>query len=126
MSSHSQIIASVAEAIPSHLKKAVLEELKTGYQRELVNAGIHHQRIAQDTHKTQHKSVDGIGRLRMRIDPTLYHHWGAKYGYGCWRDSAFLKEVERDNPEVRVKCGGTRLQFGYSSPTKFSKNYGVI
>jgi hypothetical protein len=126
MSQHSQIIASIAEAIPSHLKKAVLEELKNGYQRELVNADVNRIKIAQDTHSRDHKSIDGIGRLRMRVDPTLYHHWGAKYGYGCWRDNGFLKEVERDNPEVRVKCGGTRLQIGYSSPTKFSKNYGAI
>jgi hypothetical protein len=56
----------------------------------------------------------------MRIDPTLYHAWGTKYGYDCWKDSQFLKEIERDNPEVRVKCGGTRLQVGWQGGTKRS------
>ena len=56
----------------------------------------------------------------MRIDPTLYHAWGTKYGYDCWKDSQFLKEVERDNPEVRVRCGGTRLQVGFTGGTKRS------
>lgn len=126
MPSNSEFLASIAEAVPSHLKKAVLEELKTGYNMELTKAAIHSKRIGQETHERSHKSVEGLGRLRMRVDPTLYHHWGAKYGYDCWRDNGFLKEVERDNPEVRVKCGGTRLQFGYSGAPKFSKNYGVI
>lgn len=110
--------------MPGDLKKAVLNEFKTGYHRELVDAGINSKRIAVDTGVHTRKSVEGIGRLRMRIDPTLFHHWGQKLGYACWRDSEFLREVERDNPETRVKCGGTRLQFGYTpTNTRFSKKY---
>ena len=126
MSKNAEIYASIADAVPSHLRKAVLEELKTGYHMEMARAAIHTRKIEGDTRSRPHNSIDGLGRLRMRIDPTLYHHWGAKYGYDCWRDNGFLKEVERDNPEVRVKCGGTRLQFGYSGAPKFSKNYGAI
>lgn len=124
MSTTSSIIADAFEGLPGDLRKAVVNEFKTGYHKEMVDAGINTKRIAKDTGVDTRQSIEGIGRLRMRVDPTLYHHWGQKLGYACWRDSQFLKEVERDNPEVRVKCGGTRLQVGYTaSNTKFSKKY---
>ena len=123
--SSTSIIADAFESMPGDLRRAVINEFKTGYQKEMVEAGVKQNRIAMQTGgDKQHNSIEGIGRLRMRIDPTLYHHWGQKLGYACWRDSQFLREVERDNPEVRVKCGGTKLQVGYSSGNKrFSKMY---
>lgn len=118
------LIDSALEGLDGNLRQAVIKEFQTGYQREMVNAGINAKRLAKVTYNTDHKSIDGIGRLRMRIDSTLYHHWGQKLGYDCWKDNQFLREVERDNPEVRVKCGGTKLQVGWSgSSKKFSKKY---
>ena len=88
-----------------------------------MNAGIQQKKIAKQTSINDFKSVDGIGRLRMRVDPTLYHYWGHKLGYGCWKDSQFLREVERDNPEVRVKSGGTRLQVGFEGAKRSSQKF---
>lgn len=120
----SDILVNAVEALPSDVKKAVIEEFRSGASRELVDATIEQKRIAKDNHSHDFRSIEGIGRLRMRIDPTLYHKWGQKYGYDCWKDNQFLKEVERDNPEVRVKCGGTRLQVGYApTNTRFTKKY---
>lgn len=116
----SQFIANAVDDLPADLRYQVIQELKTGHRREWVNAGIQQKKIAKQTSINDFKSVDGIGRLRMRVDPTLYHYWGHKVGYGCWKDSQFLREIERDNPEVRVKCGGTRLQVGSSGGTKRS------
>ncbi len=120
----SDILVNAVEALPGDLKKAVIEEFRTGISKQIVDATIEQKRIAKDNNSHNFRSIEGIGRLRMRIDPTLYHKWGQKYGYDCWKDNQFLKEVERDNPEVRVKCGGTRLQFGYApTNTRFSKKY---
>jgi hypothetical protein len=119
----SPILDNVLEGLPAQLRQDVVKELATGYHADLVKAEVHQKRIAKDSQQDL-RSIDGIGRLRMRIDPTLYHHWGAKLGYECWKDSQFLREVERDNPEVRVKCGGTKLQVGFApTNTKFSKKY---
>lgn len=49
------------------------------------------------------KTVDGIGRHRLRVTAEAYHYWGARLGYGCWGDKQFLDEFERDNPECRVE-----------------------
>ena len=120
----SDILVNAVEALPGDLKKAVIEEFRTGISKQIVDATIEQRRIAKDNNAHDFRSIEGIGRLRMRIDPTLYHKWGQKYGYDCWKDNQFLNEIERDNPEVRVKCGGTRLQFGYApTNTRFSKKY---
>jgi hypothetical protein len=115
----SSVIANALDDLPGDLRRAVIKEFEKGIQKDWVQAGIQQKRIAKDS-QTEIRSIDGIGRLRMRIDPTLYHAWGTKYGYDCWKDSQFLKEIERDNPEVRVKCGGTRLQVGWQGGTKRS------
>lgn len=115
----SSVIGNALNDLPGDLRRAVIKEFESGIQKEWVQAGIQQKRIAKDS-QTDLRSVDGIGRLRMRIDPTLYHAWGTKYGYDCWKDSQFLREIERDNPEVRVKCGGTRLQVGWQGGTKRS------
>ena len=44
-----------------------------------------------------------FGRLRMRISDEAYHYWGLRLGFKCWRDKQFLREYERDNPEVRLR-----------------------
>jgi hypothetical protein len=115
----SSIIGNALNDLPGELRRAVIKEFESGIQKDWVQAGIQQKRIAKDS-QTEIRSINGIGRLRMRIDPTLYHAWGTKYGYDCWKDSQFLKEVERDNPEVRVKCVGTRLQVGWQGGTKRS------
>lgn len=121
----SNIITEIGNDMPQELREAVIKELKDGHAKEMATSAINHARM-EKVNRANHKSVEGLGRLRMRIDNGLYHTWGQKYGYNCWRDNGFLKEVERDNPEVRVKCGGTKLQFGFTSAKKYSKNYGEL
>jgi hypothetical protein len=121
----STLIANAMDDLPGNLRQQVVEELKTGHRKEWVNAGIQQKKIAKQTSINEFKSVDGIGRLRMRIDPTLYHYWGHKVGYGCWKDAQFLREIERDNPEVRVKSGGTRLQVGFSGSKRSSQKFAL-
>ena len=119
----STFIANALDDLPGDLRSQVVNEFKSGYRKEWVNAGIQQKKIAKQTSINDFKSVDGIGRLRMRVDPTLYHYWGHKLGYGCWKDSQFLREVERDNPEVRVKSGGTRLQVGFDGAKRSSQKF---
>lgn len=101
----------------SELPAGVVKEFATGrHAREVlaaVKAPEQQLAAAQAVTRKQWRSMDGTGRLRMVITPTAYHYWGRRLGYACWQDEQFLREFERDNPEVRVKCGGTRIQQGY-------------
>ena len=107
------IDADALAGLPDNIKRAVVRELTAGYERELVNAQVLQKKIDVGNQE-RHKSVEGVGRLRMRVDATLYHKWGQEYGYDCWRDGQFLREIERDNPGTKVNCGGTRIQVGYN------------
>lgn len=118
----SSVIANALDDLPGELRIAVIKEFQKGIQKDWVKAGIDQKRIAKDSQRDI-RSVDGIGRLRMRIDPTLYHAWGTRLGYDCWRDGQFLREIERDNPEVRVKSGGTRLQVGFEGAKRSSQKF---
>jgi len=118
----SSVIANALDDLPGELRIAVIKEFQRGIQKDWVKAGIDQERIAKDSQRDI-RSIDGIGRLRMRIDPTLYHAWGTRLGYDCWRDGQFLREVERDNPEVRVKSGGTRLQVGFDGAKRSSQKF---
>ncbi len=120
--SAASVIANALDDLPGEMRLAVIKELQSGIQKDWVQAGIQQKRIAKDSER-ETRAIDGIGRLRMRIDPTLYHAWGTKYGYDCWKDSQFLREVERDNPEVRVRCGATRLQVGFSGAKRSSQKF---
>jgi hypothetical protein len=121
----STLIANAMDDLPGNIRQQVIQELKEGHRKEWVNAGIEQKKIARQTHINDFKAIEGIGRLRMRVDPTLYHYWGHKVGYGCWKDAQFLREIERDNPEVRVKSGGTRLQVGFSGSKRSSQKFAL-
>ncbi len=43
------------------------------------------------------------GEVRFMVHPVSYHYWGARLGYACWHDAAFVREYLRDNPAARVK-----------------------
>ena len=118
----SSVIANALDDLPGELRIAVIKEFQRGIQKDWVKAGIDQKRIAKDSQRDI-RSIDGMGRLRMRIDPTLYHAWGTRLGYDCWRDGQFLRGVERDNPEVRVKSGGTRLQVGFEGAKRSSQKF---
>ena len=111
----------------------VAQELAKIFQREVdmqaLNARITAERVAAAERRIgKRKSVDGLGQLRMIVPNDTYHYWGRREGYGCWKDKGFLRGIERDNPEVRVESGGTRIQVGYggipaSAQRRFTKTY---
>jgi hypothetical protein len=114
----------ITDQVISDLNK----RLRQDCDMERVQARVRQARIASTLGQNR-KAAEGLGRVRMEVDTQVFHAWGQKYGYKIWRDESFLRAMERDNPETRVRCGGTgRMQFGYmpssSSPgSKFHKTY---
>lgn len=110
----------------SQLEPEVKRELIAGRQFKALQDYEHAEQrqrlIANQT--GEHRSIDGLGRVRLTIDTASYHYWGQRLGYKCWSDPQFLREFERDNPHARVKCGGTKFQVGWrAADAKFSKRY---
>lgn len=103
----------------SEMPPGVVEEFRKGrVAREVMtlrNAPAHQDMIARDW-RNGARSTEGLGRLRMSVSADAFHYWGRRLGYECWRDKQFLNEFERDNPSVRVKCGGTKIMSGWRAP----------
>lgn len=100
--------------ITGEIAKQLEQELRTGWNKNRVDAAIEAGRFAKENAK-RHKSVEGLGQLIARIPTTAYHFWGQKLGYECWNDKAFMDEFLRDNPELRVNSGGTKeIQVGWT------------
>lgn len=123
----SSVIVDALNGLDGATRKAVANEFRTGAMKELVQSGTNHAKIALENHRQmKFRSVEGMGRLRLRVDPYHYHHYGQKYGYACWRDKEFLRDVEKKHPELKVNCGGTKTSSGYTCAgqgTIFSKKY---
>jgi hypothetical protein len=121
------IIQDALSSLPGDLKMAVIKEFRDGHVREEVKSKINHQAISSENHRNmKFRSIDGVGQLKARVDAQFFHRVGQKYGYAAWRDKGFMKDVLRYNPELKVNCGGTKTQVGYSvegTGSKFSKKY---
>ncbi len=112
-------------SVPTDLLPALEKEFREGRLKQHVDAQTNAAKTIGSSRETDYKSVNGLGRLRLRIDPYTYHYFGQRLGYNCWHNEEFLKEFERDNPASRVNCGGTKIQAGYGTKkTKFTKKYG--
>jgi hypothetical protein len=91
----------------------LMGEIKLGWAQERVKTELKQRQSAHLAHNTQHKAIEGLGRLRFQLDPVTWAHWRIKEGPGIWKDKAFKRAYERDNASVRIQCGGTKTQFGY-------------
>lgn len=124
----SQLLADALVEDNPEVAQGVLRNLREDWKAERREVEDVSAR-AEQANRQDHRSVEGLGRLRCRIPATAYHYWGQRLGYKCWKDAAFLREFERDNPEIVVKSGGTKIQIstgGISDSAtrkKFSKKY---
>ena len=115
---------TVIDSLPGDIVDGLLEEIRTGWNMEAVQAEINNRRLGTANSSGQNRNgIEGLGRLRMEVDPTSYHFWGQKLGYQCWKDKEFLRRYEQQVPQARVRGGATRLQVGYGSAPSNSVKY---
>jgi|TARA_B100000073_G_scaffold219937_1_gene183048 hypothetical protein len=100
--------------LDDELAHGVANALRSQIAREHNAAYANQEQLAHSARR-EINSVEGVGSLKARIDPTSYHYWGKRVGYDCWNDRKFLKEYLRDNPESRVKSVSGKTQVGYGS-----------
>ena len=111
------------EGLEEGLIEGVLNEFKTGWNRQKVVARAAQKRLGQTNHK-ERKSVDGLGEMKAQISADSYHYWGQRLGYDCWKDKKFMDNYLADNPQCRVNSKGTKIQVGHGSTQKYRKSYG--
>ena len=99
----SDIIQSLSEAIPAHLRKQVERELLTGWRMQEAAAYTQAKQMASFRHQNAAKAIDGVGELKAQIPISAFHYWGQRLGYECWDDKTFMDDYIKENPEVAVK-----------------------
>ena len=111
------------EELPPSLANAVIKEINTVRDAEAALAIKEQAEVAKEL--GEQKALDDLGRVRLQVHPTIYHHFSDKYGPECWNDTEFLRDFEKSFPECRVKSGGTRFQVGYTGNhrRRFKKTY---
>jgi hypothetical protein len=111
------------EELPQSLANAVIKEINQVRDESLVKATIEQAESAKEL--GEQRSMEDVGRMRFNIHPTIYHYFGDRYGYECWNDDEFRRDFEKGFPTARVKCGGTKVQVGYTgiNKPKFKKVY---
>lgn len=108
------------EAIPENLQAAMLSELKNGWELRKRMAEQQTNDLGKVNH-SRHRSLDGVGQLKCRVDADSYHYWGQRLGYQCWADKNFVDEYMKRNPYCRVNSGGTKeVHVGFIPPKETS------
>lgn len=108
----SDFIQSLADVIPSNLRKEVERELRLGWNQQAIKAKSDAKQTAIYGHSNAARSIEGVGQLRARIPVSAFHYWGHRLGYECWEDKQFVNEFCRDNPEVAVRNRMKRTMVG--------------
>jgi predicted nucleotidyltransferase len=67
--------------IEGELAKAEEEQIKLMEAEKRVSGGVR-------------KNLP-FGRLRFKVCQEVYHFWGLKLGYECWKDNTFKNDMER-------------------------------
>lgn len=98
----SDIIQSISEVIPSHLRKDMERELLTGWRMQEAASYAQAKQFAAFNHANAAKPIEGVGELKARIPLSAFHYWGHRLGYECWNDEEFTNDFIRHNPEIAV------------------------
>lgn len=85
----------------------VIAELKYRQQQRIARAYVAQAKAAKLNGERKFiRAGDQGGEVQFQIQPVFYHYWGQRLSYECWEDPQFVREMIRDNPEIRIKNHG--------------------
>jgi hypothetical protein len=101
------------------LSDSTIDLLKRRDDRDLLRAKRQLQML-QGRH-SRRRTIPGLGELTHRMPPWYYHKlaaWGRLHGYGrngyaVHDDPALLRDIIRNNPELRIISRSERIGSGY-------------
>lgn len=100
--------------VTEEIKDFMARNYEAGYEKRHREAQERQREIAKMSQNQ--RSVEGLGRPAMVVDPVIYREWVAKEGKEVWKDPKFRKRMAQEHPEMVSKSGGTgKVQVGYGS-----------
>lgn len=96
-----------ANAITGVTYEDVIAELKFRQSQRIAAAYLNQAKAAKQNGERRFiRDGSNGGEVQFQIQPQFYHYWGQRLGYDCWEDPQFVREMIRDNPEIRIKNHG--------------------
>ena len=96
-----------ANAITGVTYEDVIAELKYRQQKRIAAGYVNQAKAAKENGERRFiRSGSDGGEVQFQIQPVFYHYWGQRLGYECFEDPQFVRELIRDNPEIRIKNHG--------------------
>ena len=90
----------------------VREALESIYTEELASAEVEQRKLMEAESRVSGgvRKFLPFGRVRMKVCPEVYHFWGGRLGYECWKDKTFLSDMEkRFGDLVSIKSKSARV-----------------
>lgn len=94
------------------LTKDVFDALRNSHRKELAQAELEQKKLMEAEARVSNGERKDLsfGRLRMKVCPEVYHFWGGKLGYECWRDGEFISWLEKKFSDlVSIKSRSARV-----------------
>jgi hypothetical protein len=102
------------------------ELLRHDYNEKLLAAARRQRRIAFLNHLNRPLAKDGFGERTLMIDPVFDAFWRECYGKHYTHDADLMKFLAKRNPEITVKCRGTKpIQVGWMPSSQSRKPLGL-
>jgi len=79
-------------------------------------------RIAAQVNKVEQRVHPVLGEQQYNVSRNIMHDWAWHYrnhhndqpDYACWDDDEFIRDMKRDNPEMRVNLAKTTNRVGWT------------
>ena len=98
--------------VPSAVRVEMDRIFREDFNGKLVAALERQRRAAAFYRAMEPHAVDGIGELKMVVDPFLHGMYRSVYGQRCFEDPEWVEYFLKHSPEARVRSTGTRVQVG--------------
>lgn len=118
-----EVADAATQSVGEDFWEEVLHDIYRARDREarMRMALMRQARIKQQSDMFVERVSDTFGAPQYRIDRELYHAFAWRFrdkndrrDYSCWSDSTFIRELCRDNEEVRVKVEKRMDRVGWT------------
>jgi len=96
----------------------VIAEFRRGWQQQAVEGAKLQASVAQSIHALGGPKIrpSKHARALAHITPEVYWHWVMREGRECWGDKGFIRDLLRDNPELRAPRARDESTVSFAQP----------
>ena len=106
-------------SLPPAERAALHQEFSKLHDEDMVKARVRQYAIARCFREDPPRFIEGVGEMRMALDPFWEKHFKMQFGVEPTRDREFQQWLRKNGgEEFFVKSVSARAQFGYAPPRR--------